>query len=115
MNDMRMIATAWEARAADMQSYAAAGYTYPTVPVTAAGMQAILVPTYTRELPRYDGWLRPYDFAISEGGKEYAIRSRGRDGVLQTGEYTTGQTDDADCDIIYGNGGFVTYPEGQQK
>jgi general secretion pathway protein G len=115
LNDMRMIATAWESRATDTHSYAAAGYTYPPTPLTAEALRTMLVPTYSKEFPRYDGWLRPYEFAVSADGKEYALRSRGRDGLFDTnGDYTNGETDDPDCDIVYANGGFVTFPAGVQ-
>lgn len=110
VNDIRSIATAWEARATDMHSYSAAGYTYPAVPMSAASLRGMLIPTYTREFPLYDGWLRPLDFAVSADGKEYAVRSRGRDGVAEGTSYTSGQTDNPDCDIVYATGGFVTYP-----
>lgn len=110
VNDMRSIASAWEARAADMHSYAAAGYTFPAVPVTAGALRGMLVPTYTREIPLYDGWLHPFDFAVAANGKDYAVRSRGRDGVVDGTEYPQGETDKPDCDIIYATGGFVRYP-----
>ncbi|HEV7767161.1 MAG TPA: prepilin-type N-terminal cleavage/methylation domain-containing protein [Thermoanaerobaculia bacterium] len=115
LNDMRVIATAWEARATDTQSYAAAGYTYLPTPLTADALRTMLVPTYSKEFPRYDGWLRPYEFAVAADGKQYALRSRGRDGLLDTdGDYANGETDNPDCDIIYANGGFVVYPGGVQ-
>jgi general secretion pathway protein G len=111
--DMRTIATAWEARATDIHSYAAAGYTFPTTPITAAGLRAMLVPTYTQNVPRYDGWMHEYDLAVGDAGKEYALRSRGRDGAVDP-SYVPGETHDSDCDIIFGNGGFVTFPSGAQ-
>jgi type II secretion system protein G len=114
LNDMRTIATAWEARATDMHSYAAAGYTFPATPLTGDALRVMLVPTYTQNLPRYDGWLRPFEYGLCEGGKEYGIRSRGRDGALDSTPYVQGETHDSDCDIIYANGGFVTYPSGVQ-
>lgn len=117
VNDMRIIATAWEARATEMQSYAAAGYTYPATEVTAAQLQARLVPTYTRQFPRVDGWGKPFDFALGTGTatKEYAIRSRGKDGLAEdAGNLTPGETPNPDCDIIYANGAFVTYPASAQ-
>ena len=114
VNDMRTIATAWEARATDMHSYAAAGYTFPAVAVTAGDLRTMLVPTYTREFPLYDGWLHAYDFARSANGKEYAVRSRGRDGVVDGTSYPQGETGKPDCDIIYANGGFVAYPAAAQ-
>ena len=111
VNDMRTIATAWEARATDMHSYATGGYTFPDTAMSADDLHAQLSPTYLREIPRYDGWSRPFDFAISGSAKQYAIRSRGKDGAIDSGtEYTPGETPDSDCDIIYADGGFVTYP-----
>lgn len=110
-SDMRTIAAAWEARATDTHSFAAAGYTFPPVPVTANSLSTLLIPTYIREIPRYDGWNHPYDFAMAANAKEYAIRSRGRDGIADpNGNYVAGETDNLDCDIIYANGSFVTYP-----
>ena len=116
VNDMRTIATAWEARAADMHSYATGAYTFPETVITANALQAQLSPTYLRQIPRYDGWLRPYEFAISANAKQYAIRSRGRDGAVdQNAEYTPGETSNPDCDIVFADGGFVTYPSVAQS
>jgi general secretion pathway protein G len=109
-SDMRTIAAAWEARATDTQSYLVAGYTFPATPVTAASLQAALSPTYLAQLPRYDGWNHPFEFAVSATAKEYSIRSRGRDGAIDGSEYVPGETPNPDCDIIYANGTFITYP-----
>lgn len=111
VSDMRTIASAWEARATDMHSYAAAGYTFPDTPMTADRLHTQLSPTYLRIIPRYDGWLHAYDFAVSTDAKQYAIRSRGRDGAVDPGtEYTPGETPSPDCDIVFADGSFVTYP-----
>ena len=110
VNDMRTIASAWEARATDTHSYSAAGYTFPDTPMTADSLQAMLAPTYSRDIPRYDGWNRGYQFGVTNNGKEYAIRSLGRDGTADGTEYVQGETPNPDCDIIYSNGTFVTYP-----
>ncbi|HYC61689.1 MAG TPA: type II secretion system protein [Thermoanaerobaculia bacterium] len=110
VNDMRTIASAWEARATDMHTYAAAGYTFPTVPVTAGTLRGMLIPTYTNNFPLYDGWMHTYDYAVAADGKEYGVRSRGSDGVVDGASYPQGETDNPDCDIIYSNGSFVTYP-----
>jgi type II secretion system protein G len=110
MNDMRAIAAAWEARASEMSSYAVAGYAFPENDATYESMAQALVPTYSRSLSATDGWGRPFSFATGSGPKEYAIRSAGRDGVLEEGEYEPGEKDNADCDVIYANGGFITYP-----
>ena len=109
LNDMRVIAGAWEARAADTQSYLIAGYTFPPTAVSYDAVDQQLSPTYARTLPRMDGWGHPYDFGFT-GPKDYAIRSAGRDGIIEGSEYTQGETDDPDCDIVYSSGGFVTFP-----
>lgn len=109
VNDIRTIAVAWEARAADTNSYAAAGFTYPTENISHPSLSKLLVPTYTRSVPQVDGWNRPLQFAL--GDREYAIRAAGRDGLFdESGVYPEGETSDPDCDIVYANGGFVQYP-----
>lgn len=108
--DMKAIAQSWEARASEMRSYGVAGFTFPATAVTYENLNAALVPTYTRAVPKLDGWSRAYDFGVGNGPRDYAIRSMGRDGQLESGTYTPGETSDMDCDIVFANGSFVTYP-----
>jgi type II secretion system protein G len=109
--DIRTIAIAWESRASEMQSYGVAGYQFPDTAVPYESLLSALSPTYSRILPKVDGWGRPFEFAVGKGPKQYAIRSAGRDGIMDTtGEIEGGEVDDPDCDIIYGNGSFITYP-----
>src|SRR5947209_17527894 len=59
MADMRAIATAWEARATDQNTYGAAGvgtFTWPANPVSGGGLSGLLTPTYIKALPLNDGW-----------------------------------------------------------
>src|SRR3989440_7397871 len=56
MADMRTIATAWEARATDVNKYSAAGAFLPTVDVPEATMDTILAPTYIKAMVANDGW-----------------------------------------------------------
>src|SRR3954467_6425479 len=57
MADMRTIATAWEARATDVNKYNAAGaITLPGITLPNATMNIILSPTYIKSLPPRDGW-----------------------------------------------------------
>jgi len=114
MNDMRSIAAAWEARAGDTHSYIAAGFAFPSTPMTYDDLEHALTPTYTRAIPRTDGWSRDYEFGVT-GETNYALRSAGKDGVFETGPYVEGGTSNVDCDIIYSNGAFITYPEGVQS
>ena len=113
MSDIRTIAEAWEARAAETHSYQVAGFTFPTVAVSYAELDAALRPNFARDLPERDAWMRPLEFALAEGANGttiYAIRSAGRDGVFE-GSYTVGATTDPDCDIVYSNGAFIAWPE----
>src|SRR3954452_4060034 len=56
MADMRTIATAWEARATDVNRYNAAGLSYPTGGVTWDELNTYLAPTYVKSLPQDDAW-----------------------------------------------------------
>ena len=122
MADIRAIATAWEARATDQNSYAAAGantFAFPATDVPASSLLTLLTPTYIKSLPKTDGWSRNYGFAmdaaIGGAAQTYGIRSEGKDGAWQGSSYTAGtQTTAFDCDIVYSNGSFIQWPEGVQ-
>lgn len=112
MSDMRTIASAWEARAAENQSYTGAGFTYPGDPMTYGQLQNSLTPAFIKALPKVDGWGTEFEFAAE--GKVYAIRSPGRDGIFEGSTYSTNATLSPDCDIVFSNGNFVRYPESVQ-
>lgn len=118
MADTRSIATAWEARAVDMNKYNAAGYTLPAAGVTSAVLFQWLEPTYIKTAPSKDGWTNPYAFymdqtmGLDKAANRYAIVSGGRDGTPST--LVGGPTTNFDCDIIYENGSFVQFPDGIQ-
>ena len=122
MADMRAIATAWEARATDQNTYGAAGttFTFPATAVSGPALVGLLTPTYIKALPQNDGWSRPYGFGLDKAvgaanaAQQYGIRSQGKDGAFSTGAYTVGPTSLFDCDIVYSNGSFIVYPEGIQ-
>src|SRR5688572_159596 len=119
MADMRAVALAWEERAADVDSYAAAGggVTWPAA--TAGGIDSVaplLEPTYIRHTPTTDGWGEKFATAIGCDDQCYSIESFGRDKLNET--ETTGNviiTTNFDCDIIFSGGMFVKYPEGVQS
>lgn len=110
MNDIRMIASAWEARAADAETYVVAGYSFPGTEVPFDAMSAALTPTYIRQMPIADGWGTPWNFGVGNQPKDYAIRSAGRNRQFESNTYTPGQVEDMDCDIVFAAGGFVQYP-----
>jgi type II secretion system protein G len=115
VNDMRIVASAWEARATETSTYSAAGYTFPQTAVSYDTLLSALTPTYAKKLPRMDAWGHPLEFALGESPREYAIRSYGRDGAADGSEYTPGDTTEPDCDIVYANGAFVTFPVSVKK
>lgn len=115
MADMRTIAQAWEAKGAEEHGYNAAGFTFPTVVVTTTDLNAMLVPTYAKSLPTLDGWNRPLTYGLDQpiGGptaSTYGVRSAGADGKFDA-TYSPGAFTSFDCDIVYANGAFLTYPE----
>jgi len=116
MADMRSIATAWEARATDLNQYNAAGISWPAPSLqisTAIGPS--LAPTYIKKLPTYDGWNT--EFRVGVAASSYSILSAGADKTLQESGNTNQPktTNDFDCDMIFSEGNFVVYPEGVQS
>jgi len=112
MADMRSIATAWEARANDVHSYAVAPHKGP---VTTTELARALEPKYIRKLPHVDGWGAEYQLTAgdydAEGHAEtYTIRSLGSDHKSDRAD-ASGATSRFASDIIYSNGSFVQYPE----
>ena len=120
MADIRSIATAWEARATDINHYGAAGgqstINFTTGGVSYASMVGRLSPTYIKSLPKNDGWGDPYDYVAQSNNQIYGIRSLGKDNAASNSStYTAGtQTKAFDCDIVYSMGSFIQWPEGMQ-
>ena len=129
MADIRTIGAAWEARAAEVKAYNAAGkaakFTLPTVDVGPSDLSAILSPTFVKQVPATDGWGHDLEFYLeraigsSSPAEVYAIRSPGRSAALDKKKakgttYKEGATTNFDCDIIYSNGSFIVYPAGKQ-
>ena len=126
MADMRTIATAWEARATDLNRYNAAGaeagwdetLSGASVDVS-EHLAGALSPTYVKTMPTKDGWGNTYTFftdiawgADQQAAQEYVIVSYGKDG--EPSDYPGGATTNFATDILYGNGSFIQYPEGVQ-
>jgi len=128
MADLRTIATAWEARATDVNRYNAAGTTTPypaSTEAQVANLTLYLAPTYVKSFPQKDGWGNNWAFGISQAwgastaAQTYAIISAGKDGKFTSLAGSTAfvikSTTNFDCDIIYSNGSFLCYPEGVQQ
>ena len=118
--DMKTIAIAWEARATDVNRYnAAGGIEGVSVPLAMSTLAGALTPTYSKDLPRRDGWGKPFtclidqDWGGSSPASRYVIISGGADGSISSG-ISEGAFTSFDCDIIYSNGSFLSYPQGAQ-
>lgn len=107
MADMQSIATAWEARAADIDSYSVA--TRDGTRVTAADLARALEPKYITKLPRTDAWGTDFQFTVTDN--DYTIRSLGSDRRRDRIANASGPTTNPDDDIIFSNGSFIRYPE----
>jgi type II secretory pathway pseudopilin PulG len=105
MADMRTVATAWEGRATDRNSYLVGS----EGKVPYERLQRALEPTYVKHLPRTDGWGNPFELTSSV--QEYSIRAMGSDNRMDD-VTIAGPTTDFATDILYTNGIFVAYPEG---
>ena len=122
--DIRFTGTAMMAWLTDQAAAGAAGATgtvtmtdYPAI--TREDLAERLVAQYIQEVPRRDGWKRPFDFRLDPDAVTavFAIRSRGRDGAFSGDTYTTNsfRPTDYDQDIVWADGFFVRWPEGQQN
>lgn len=113
MADIRSVATAWEARATDMNSYDVRSADKKRI--TSAELARVLEPTYIRQFPRTDGWGNEFQFVVSdfEEGRasRYSIRALGSDGRPDRNLSLSGITNDVADDIVFSNGSFIRYPE----
>ena len=120
MLDMKNIATAWEARNTEVTRYNAAGavsYEGCDQKVDIADVVGALTPTYIRNVPRIDAWGNLFScyldqaWGVSTSAQRYVIISGGHDGRIDT-EGQEGAITNFDCDIVYGTGRFLSYPDG---
>ena len=131
MADMRTIATAWEARATDVNKYNAAGaitaITACSNDVTKTQLSGALSPTYIKLLPNKDGWGNGLKFEADQPwndpkpAQNYIVwsaakngDSAGAGGFDATASSQGGATTNFNDDIIFSNGVFLQYPEGVQ-
>ena len=129
MADMRTIATAWEARATDVNKYNAAGaitaITTCSNTIAQGSLSGALAPTYIKLLPNKDGWGNGLKFYADQAwnaaspAQNYIVWSAAKDGdSAGVGGFQSapvgGATTNFNADIIFSNGVFLQYPEGVQ-
>jgi type IV pilus assembly protein PilA len=121
MLDMKNLAVAWEARNTEMSRYnaAAAGVSYEGADqkVDVGDVIGAVAPTYIRTVPRVDAWGNLFScyldkpWGVAAPAQQYVIISGGHDGRIDT-EGAEGPITNFDCDIVFGNGRFLSYPDG---
>jgi hypothetical protein len=74
----------------------------------------LLSPTYLRVLPLVDGWSSYFTYGASASRSDFALRSAGADGALDTAA-VWGATTNFNADIILVDGAFVQFPDGVQR
>lgn len=123
--EMRITGTAMFSWLTDQVGAAAAGAD-STVKVSdyTAGKKSVdeirelMVPSYMQDVPRLDGWKRPYDYYLRNDQlltrQVMLIRSSGADGVADGDEYAVSAFDvtDFNHDIVWADGFFVSWPQG---
>lgn len=118
--DIKTIAIAWEARAVDVNRYNAAGSIEGiSNPLPIDTLATVLEPTYSKSIPKKDGWGQPFTCLVDQAwgssvpASRYVIISGGADQTISAG-INEGPFSNFACDIIYTNGVFLSYPEGTQ-
>jgi len=108
MADIRSIGTALEAYSVDFNYYPKVSLT----DVAVTNLQTYLEPTYIKKLPSADGWNRDIMVINAADGTSYTLYSRGKNG--NKGSWSQGPKHDFNDDIVFANGQFYQWPEGQQ-
>ena len=115
------LASAWEARNTESGRYNAAGQANGVEGadqvISFDNLNLMLAPTYIRVLPHDDSWGTPFQtytnqsYGSGNRANVYAIISGGKDGKIEV-DAATGPFTNFDCDIVYSNGVFLSYPDG---
>ncbi|HKS23605.1 MAG TPA: type II secretion system protein GspG [Thermoanaerobaculia bacterium] len=107
MADIRMLATALEARATDTNEYPES--------CDMETLRKLVEPTYIRHMPSRDAWGHAYLYIGSPSRTEYRIVSAGSDGIFEANsrilsDTSRGPTERYEDDLIYQNGEFIQAP-----
>lgn len=126
MADERNWGNAAMAWVTDQLSAAAAGQDtydigdYDGEAETYANVEAVLVPRYVNQMPQKDGWKQDFEYYLKTESpldpQVMLVRSLGRDKTVDS-ELIVGSYDPTlfDNDIVWADGFFVRWPEGQNN
>lgn len=85
-------------------------------PVPHSDLEELLVPQYTQELMKRDGWKNPFEIYLdpnATGAHLAAVRSPARGGTFSADSYSVGPfaPTDFNQDLVWADGYFVRWPE----
>ncbi len=109
MADVRSVGTSVEAYSVDNNRYPAIS----SESVVDGNLDQHVEPVYIKKCPDDDGWGNPLRYQSDTNGGAYTVRSYGKDGAKTAA--TGGKTQDFDEDIMFQDGAFTQWPEGQQQ
>lgn len=119
MATLRSVGTAMMAWLTDAVGAAAAGQDIDNWPlISSADLREVLVPAFIAELPLKDGWGNELEYRLNIDNPMahhvMLVRSPGSDGEFDSNSYPPGAYDAnlTTRDIVWGDGYFLTYPEG---
>jgi type II secretory pathway pseudopilin PulG len=115
MKDLRSIGTAVEVYQIDFNTYPICN--------DIDELAEFLQPNYMRMVPKLDGWRNPFLYEVRNGGEDYCLISRGRDGVqdilipdkFDIYSFNIKLFDGFDHDIVFCDGQFTRYPGVPEK
>jgi general secretion pathway protein G len=123
MGEVRSIATAAQSYATDAQNYPV-GAAFATIANSTGGVNQDLAPDYIKTIPTPDPWNTPYQYASEATGKDFGVRSLGKDGAsngnsdwntVSVDSFTPKRTNCFENDIVWVDDTFIMLPEGKQK
>jgi general secretion pathway protein G len=107
MADMRSIGTAVESYAIDVNRYPNGA--------SLAAIETVIEPLYIKVLPMTDGWQGTMSYTSTNNASGYTVASAGKGGAFGGIVGNGGATQNFSDDIVFINGQFVQWPEGQQQ
>src|SRR5689334_18543635 len=110
MADIRSVGTAVEEYAIDNNFYPIQT-TQGDLDAGSPAIGTLLEPNYIKLTPRLDGWNGKLQYGTETGGVSYTIRSFAKDGQKNG---AAGPTTNFNCDIVFQQGQFVSFPQGMQ-
>jgi general secretion pathway protein G len=119
MGEVRGMALACNSSFSDLNTYPAASTTYADTD-SIPGMQD-LAPYYIGAVPNPDPWGKKYEYAVSDDGQNFALRSLGKGSVADTAAFPAILSDPIhstvcfENDLVWVNDFFMIFPEGKQK